>query len=74
VFVRTTLGYINIYSDNFFSPDKLTNILFGKLTYAHGTAQGERKDWQRGFTNPKSKKLKRCESRKLKHKDFTAIA
>jgi hypothetical protein len=48
-------------------------MLLEQETYSCGTARAKRKNWPTEFRKPTVLKLKRGESRKLQHKDVTAV-
>jgi hypothetical protein len=63
----------HVYFDNFFTSIKLIKLFLEGKSYAYGTARARRKDWPKEFSKPKQLKLKRGESRKLRHEDVTAV-
>ena len=63
----------HICFDNFFSSTDLMKMLLEQETYSCETARANRKNWPTEFRKPTVLKLKRGESRKLQHKDVTAV-
>jgi hypothetical protein len=66
-------GENGIFISTIFSAPNLMKMLLEQETYSCGTARSNRKNWPPEFRKPTVMKLKRGESRKLQHKDVTAV-